>query len=101
MDWVSHIYDLSASSKSDAAIDILFQHIDGYLSQRDYHSCDEVLRTLDVDRLDTNLLVASIVVTQGAESHLPYLPQWTQKVRDRLYLLVPDSAERLLAHLIP
>lgn len=97
--WLGSIYSLVHRGEPDDAIDVLFDHLDRLLDSGDFEKCDGVLMTIDVKRLDTNLLVALASITRVAKDELAKRAQLMDRVETRLRELAPDRTDRLLANL--
>lgn len=97
--WLGDVYSLVARQRPDDAVDILFDHIDDLLLAGRFAHCDELLRAVDLARLDTNLIVAVLSITLMAAEHLPYRARFFERARRRLAILAPDRVERLLSGL--
>ncbi|WP_428265089.1 hypothetical protein [Haliangium sp.] len=94
--WLGDVYSLVARQQPDEAIDILFDHIDELLSEGQFARCDSVLRAIDLDRLDTNLVVAVLSITLSAADELPHRARLLSRAEKRLSVLAPERVERLL-----
>ncbi|MCK6514911.1 hypothetical protein L6R46_07650 [Myxococcota bacterium] len=97
--WLGDLYSLVARQDPDSAIDLLIGHVDDLLSAGAFLRCDALLKTIDPERLDSNLVVATLLATRRAAPHLPERPAFIQRARARLLQLAPDRVERLLAGL--
>lgn len=93
------VYILVRSGAIDQAIDVALQHVDDLLAARDFASCDQVLRDVDVEQLDVFLIVALLSATQRAAPDLRDHSAFVQRARIRLTQLAPDRVDRLLAGL--
>lgn len=97
--WLDDVYSLVVKAKPDAAVDVLFARVDELLRRREFDRCDSLLRAVDLGRLDTNLMVALLSITQPAASKLKARLEVVEKIEKHLRLLAPDRAERLLSGL--
>lgn len=97
--WLEGIYSLVAAGEPDAAIDILFEHIDDMLLAGDFIDCDAALRAIDLKRFDTNLLIALLSITLSAADKLPERSRLVTKIENRLAQSAPERAKRLLSGL--
>lgn len=79
--WLTEVYDFVRQDNSHLAIDKLFDHVDDMLCAEDFESCDELLRTVDVSRLDNNLRMAFASITKAAATELPSRPQFLEKLK--------------------
>lgn len=98
--WLAKVYALCAQKEIDAAVDVLFDSINQMFLTQDWCQCDAMLQSLDVNRLDTHLLVAVLAVTQAATQHLPSRPDLVCRITERLRELAPDRADHLLHNLV-
>lgn len=60
---------------------------------------DVFLDTLDVDRLNSDLLIGVLTITNAAKAKLPARPALIERIRDRLEVEALGRTERLLAGL--
>ena|SRR5258706_999632 len=93
--WLENIYRLVDFKNYDAAIDVLFENIDELGNQQ----CDLALRSIDLTRLDTNLLVGLLSITLERAPELPSRVALVRAVEQRLLVLAPDRLAGLLAGL--
>lgn len=94
--WLGDIYSLVARQQPDEAADVLFDHVDDLLLEQQFQSCDDLLRTIDLKRLDRNLLIALLSITLSAKEALPYRPRLLERTRARLTSSDPGRVDRLL-----
>lgn len=94
--WLNEVYSLSARNESDAAIDILFPKIDALFRAGEFAVADDVLRAVDVARLNTSLMVAVLAITRAAKDKLPHREVLLQRIERRLTRAEPVRVERLL-----
>jgi len=105
--WVQEMYDahgkflekLSKNPKlewSDEALMILFRGIDNLLCEGKFEQVNQDLQDIDLEKLDSTLLVGLLSITFAAKKHLPYREPMTLKLAERLKVLVPDKWERLI-----
>lgn len=94
--WLDHVYSLTAKNESDAAIDVLFPKMDKLFREGHFDTADDVLRAVDVARLNTSLMVAVLAITRPAKASLPQRQVLLQRIERRLRELEPDRVERLL-----
>lgn len=93
---LTDLYSLVARGRPDDAIDILFQNVDELLTRGDFAGCDELLRVVDLNHLDTNLVVALLSITAGASAHLRERGAVFARAKEVLLKLSPSRADRLL-----
>jgi len=97
--WLDDVYAYVQQQLPRKAVDILYEKVDGLLSSGEFHRCDELLRTIDLKRLDTNLIVSVLAMTKVAANELPYRSKLLGRARTVLESLAPGRVERLLAAL--
>ncbi|MFO7561391.1 MAG: hypothetical protein R6X02_02005 [Enhygromyxa sp.] len=97
--WLASLYELVEQGSIDEAIDLLFDHVNDLLFDDRADECDELLQAIDLDRLDTNLLVSLLSVTLPARAVLPSRPALVERVDRRLTELAPARVDRLLSGL--
>jgi hypothetical protein len=64
------VYQAVARGDTDGATDAVYDRIDGLLERGDFAACDRILERIDLGRLDSNLMVAFLVITLPASQHL-------------------------------
>jgi len=94
--WLAHLYILVDEGHIDQSIDVLYDRVDDLLLAGDFGTVDNLLGIIDLDRLDSYLLIGMLSITLAAASKLPSRPEFVEKVRGRLTLLAPDRVGRLL-----
>jgi len=97
--WLDEVYSLVARDHVDEAIDILFRNVDELLTAGAFDRCNDLLRTIDLKRLDTHLLVGLATITLPAASELSFRSALLARIETRLKLLAPERVDRLLAGL--
>jgi hypothetical protein len=97
--WLGDVYSLVARDRFDAAIDILFRNVDALLLAGQFDRCDDLLRAIDLKRLDTNLLVGALSITLSAADKLPGRAHFVERVARHLESVAPGRVERLLVGL--
>jgi hypothetical protein len=97
--WLGDVYSLVARNRFDAAIDILFRNVDELLLTGQFNRCNDLLRAIDLGRLDTNLLVGTLSITVSAADKLPGRAHFVERVAKRLESMAPGRVERLLVGL--
>jgi hypothetical protein len=81
------VYCLCEEQKIDQALDEVFERIDGLLSASRFEECDRLLDQVDVNRLNSHLLVGFLTITAAARHKLT--------ARERLYTRVAQALRRL------
>ncbi|NJK32157.1 MAG: hypothetical protein HC927_06975 [Deltaproteobacteria bacterium] len=94
--WLEDIYSLVAAGDSRAAADILCERIDDMLLAGEFARCDGVLRSIDIGRLDSKLLVTLLSVTVAAAGQLTERSRLVTKIERRLAKDAPERIERML-----
>jgi len=97
--WLEDVYSLDAQGRKDAALDVVFKHIDDLILEKKFDTCDAVLDATDVGRLGTDLLVGFLTITNAARRRLNRREAFTARVTRRLHEWAPDRVERLLSGL--
>ena len=93
------MYQFVEEGRTAAALDVLFNHIDDMLCDGDFQKCDDVIQRIDLERLDTNLLVGVLSITLAAREKLSRRAQVVQAIRKRLEILAPGRVEALMSEL--
>jgi type III restriction enzyme len=96
--WLSEMYALAQQNR-EAAVDLMFREIDDLLHAGRFQECGQVLEAVDVEKLDSNLLVSALAVTKPAADAMPGRPAFVARVEERLRVLVAERADRLLEKL--
>lgn len=94
--WLDDVYSLVDQGKSEQAVDLLYEHVDDLLLAEDFKRCDALLQTVDLKRLDSNLMVSLLTMTAPAKAALPYRASLLQRARKALETIAPGRADRLL-----
>lgn len=94
--WVFEVYELVKTEQTDHAIDVLFAGVDDLLSNEWFFECDQIIGKIDLEQLDTHLLVGLLSITFTAKSVLPGRPDLVRRVEERLKILAPDRIEGLM-----
>lgn len=99
---LEEIYAAVEHNQIQEATDILFDEVESFLEYENlqFDDLNEFIKQIDVDRLDTNLLVAALSITKRPGHHLPYRQEFAQKCKDRLQLLAPERLDRLIDRLM-
>lgn len=98
--WLPQLYQLVAAGRTTKAIDLLFGKVDSLLCAGSFEEIDALLRTIEVDCLDTTLLVGVLSITVSAKNHLRDRAALAKRIEQRLKLLAPDRIDRLLTGLL-
>ncbi|MDP3273559.1 MAG: hypothetical protein Q8Q09_00085 [Deltaproteobacteria bacterium] len=95
--WIEELYRRVAESKPHAAMDLLLQQFDDWFDARRFSDVDYVLRTIDLDKLDTTLQLGLLGFTKVARDQLHARAALLTRVEERLRGTDPQRCERLLA----
>ena len=98
-DWLYDIYALCEAGSTDTAIDVLFKNIDSMSRNGEFEECDRLLLEIDLDKLNTSLMVALLSITLAAKNQLPQRVQVIAAIKSRLQETDPDRVENLLKRL--
>ena len=94
--WLGDVYALVDGGHIDRAVDIVFDQIDDLLIAENFGRCNELLLTVDPQRLDTHLMVSVLSITKSAACRLPNRAILFHRVEERLRVVAPDRIVRLL-----
>jgi hypothetical protein len=98
--WVDEMYSLIGQEHFEQAIDILFEKIDDLLLAGEMRSCNDLLRTLDLNRMrDSRMLLGLLSITRAAASELEYRRIIVTRVEVLLRKTHPERVGRLLSGL--
>lgn len=93
--WLEEIYQL-CESNTDKGIDLLFSKIDELLLKEDFELCDDILCTIDLQKLNTSMLLGLLSITFTAADKLPYRSKLITNIEAILKVLEPARVENLL-----
>jgi hypothetical protein len=96
LSWLVDTYSLVAHAAVDAAIDLVFDHVDSLLYAHKFRECDEALAAVDIKRLDTNLMIALLSITRVEKARLRRRGELVERVERRLAEIAPARATELL-----
>lgn len=82
-----------ALSDMDGAMDSFFGYVDDLLSEGQFDAVDSFLRSIDVDTLDSTLLVGVLTITGAGRSVLPFRAAFFDAVQVRLAREISDPDE--------
>jgi hypothetical protein len=94
--WLQEIYRLVATDEKDAAVDILYERVDELHRRGEFAASDRVIAQVDLERLDTLLLVALLSITCPASHELQNRAKLVERIEARLMELAPDRIEGLM-----
>lgn len=98
-EWLGELYRLVKNDSIDPAIDLLFDKISQMIEDEDFSDCDQLIRVIDTDQLDTNLLVAVLSVTLPVSNLLLHRRALIERVEKRLLDIAPERLDNLLSGL--
>ena len=81
----------------DAAVDLIFDHFDELLQARKFREVDEALDAVDVNRLDSNLMVALLTITRAAKENLRRREELIRRIETKLRADAPERADKILS----
>ena len=68
--FLDRVYQAVARGDTDGATDDVYDRIDGLLERGEFAACDRILQRIDLGQLDSNLMVAFLVITLPARQQL-------------------------------
>jgi hypothetical protein len=95
--WLDRLYRLCDDKKRGPAVDLVLDAFDDLLLLQDTARCDEILRTVDVERLMVEVLLAILMETFRARSMLTERAGLYRRVEERLTRERPEKVAALLA----
>lgn len=98
--WLERVYVLVSQAELEDAIDLLFEQVDDLLLAGRFNDCDKILQKVDIDRLETNLMIGLLSVTLAAAKELPNRALVMSAIRESLTRSDPARVERLLNGLV-
>lgn len=93
--WLESVYSLVVDTDFDRAIDVVFENVELLTDNQ----CDLMLRSVDLARLEANLLVGLLSITLERRERLPYRDQFVRGVEARLRVLAPERLAGLMVGL--
>jgi hypothetical protein len=92
------LYAYCRAEDPDAALDLMLDVFDEVIESGDLTRCDELLRGVDLKKVDLAVALGFLSATTAVKRTLPYRDELLRRVRDR-FLLERDANEtdRLLA----
>jgi len=97
--WLEELYGLVSQKKLENAVALLFDQVDELLDAGDVAGCNKVLEAVELERLDSNLLIGVLSVTVPAAPHLPFRPTLVRQIEGILTRTDPERVERLMSGL--
>ena len=100
MEFLEEIYDLSKIGDAETATLKIFDSFDCWLIDGKFEVCDNILKAVDVDRIDTKLMRSFLCSTFPAKDKLPSRESLYQKIEAKMLLLRgEEKTRRILANL--
>lgn len=96
--FLQQLYNL-ASGDFNETMDLLFAYIDDLLYKGRFADCDQLLEEVDLQYLNTYLIIGFLSTTRRATSVLKNRKSFVERARVRLTELAPDRIERLMSGL--
>lgn len=96
-DLLERAYDLVAADEIDAALDVIYQEIDGMMCAGKRDEIDAVLRSSDVARLDGSVMLGFLAITLPYANRLNDRFAYFGRVKTRLESMhSPDEVAAML-----
>ncbi len=99
LSWLNGVYLQVAANRVNTAIDSLCSRVDDLLLAGEFSQADEVLSAVDEARIDSNVMVALLVVTRAAKDKLGQRKHLVDRIEDALRSKMPSRVDELLAGL--
>lgn len=93
---LTEIYAHAERGDDEVAAELVFDEIDDLPTAGDLHGCNELLYTVDVERLNSNLLISFLAATFTVKDLLSGRACLLRRVEARLQQLAPDRVEALM-----
>ena len=96
--FLQNLYEAIGEVHDDELIDLLIERFDIALSTGFFSVADELLEEIDVDKLNSNLIICILCATRRAGSlgHLLKRQGFVDRARTKLTELHPERVERLM-----
>lgn len=95
--WLAEVYEAVAERRVRHAIDVLFERMDDLFLEGKFQEADRILSSVDVEKLDENLMVGFLTITFAAKEHLNNRDALYQHIEDKLrQTLTPGELSSLL-----
>lgn len=96
-DFFDKLYELALLPNKDKATDLIFDHIDKLCWAEKWDEIDNILKNVDIDRLNTELWLSFLTITLCVCSKLSYRNEFGEKIKQRLLLAKnKEKTDRLL-----
>jgi len=94
--FLTNLYEAIGKVHDEKLIDLLIERFDIALSTGFFSVADELLEELDIDKLNSNLIICILSATRRARGQLPKRQDFVDRARGRLTELYPERVERLM-----
>jgi len=99
MNFLEEIYSLVAANNPNEAIDTLFTYIETLLANGRFDACNELLKQVNINKLDTNLMIGFLAITLKAKDKLPARKQLSHNIQHWLQCHEPKRNKSLMSGL--
>jgi hypothetical protein len=82
--FLEEVYRLAANKDLDGATDRIFDFMDRLLCDGAFGLCDQVLRTVDIEKLPTAQMRSFLSITAAAKQNLPSRPALYRKIEEKM-----------------
>jgi hypothetical protein len=96
LNWLASLYSLVSCGQTDQAIDLLFRNVDKSCRTGDFSLVDSLVRSVDVKRLNIELLLALVAITKRPAEKLAHRGSLLVAVQREIKRIEPNRADRLL-----
>jgi GNAT superfamily N-acetyltransferase len=98
--FLEEVYELARVNDLESATDRIFDFTDRLLCDGYFSACDDILRTVDVDKLPTALMRSFLSITAAAKEKLPSRPALFLKIEQKMIeRRGAEKARKILANL--
>lgn len=108
--WLNDIYTFVSENKDEEAMDLMFEKIGDLLEDGEFEKVNEILPTIDLRKLNLNLLVGLLCITRCGTNKpydflasyynpelLPYRPKLVEEIEKVMYEIEPtERIDKLL-----
>lgn len=88
---LEELYRLSESGQIDPGLDYLYKTIDDLLLDEQYATCDAYLQDMDLERLDSDILVGLLTITFSARHDLLKRSNILEAIREMFRSIMPEA----------
>ena len=78
--WLLEAVRLEETGQSDAALDIVYDHIDDLLIAGNYSEVDQIFKDITASNYSSSILIGILCITFYANEHLPSRAQYIIKL---------------------